>query len=362
MRRVSATHAKPGMVLGKDVVDSRGYALIPAGVTLDDESLTTLLIHRVWEILVQDPRVNDVAAQPLFPPELESQAADALLQLFQECPPGEVIEEVLVDEVRTSIHALARALFPTPFSGLGDPNPSGCLSVDDYRHIQPVKVAGLSILMSKMAGLEIAESAEIGIAAALKDVGYILWPQEVTDRYEPLSSLEPSEIQEHALQGARFLSRYGQAGPQLVKAILQHHEHWDGSGYPNGLKGEEICLGARIIGLADVYYQLVSQRPHRKAFLPHEAAEYIMAGRGELFDPEIVQLFARGVSMFPAGVAVKLNTGEQAIVSQSNAGHVGRPVIRVCSSQSGKAISSPYDVDLSEPAHQGMMIVQVLEY
>ena len=362
MRRLAATHAKPGMVLAKDVVDSRGYALLPAGALLDEDSLTTLLIHRVWEISVEDPRVSDVGVQPLFPPELEAKAADDLLQLLQESPPGGAIEEVLLDEVRNSVYALGRALFPTPFWGLGDPNVSGCLSIDDYKHVQPIKTAGLSILLSKMEGLGIAEAVDIGIAAALKDVGYILWPEAATDRHEPLYGLESVEIQQHTLQGAKFLGQYGQVGPEVAEAILQHHEHWDGSGFPDGLKGEDVRLGARTIGLTDTYYQLVSPRPHRPAFMPHEAAEYIMGCRGELFDPQIVQLFARGIPLFPAGVAVQLNTGEQAIVSRSNSGHVGRPIVRICANKAGKAIASPYDIDLSEPEYQGVMIGQVLEY
>ena len=151
-------------------------------------------------------------------------------------------------------------------------------------------------------------------------------------------------------------------GDEAVKAVLQHHEQWDGTGYPQGLKGEEIAPFAAIVSMANAYYELVSVRPDRPAMMPHEAMEYVMAFSGELFRPDLVQMVTRQVPLYPTGLLVQLNTGEVGIISDANVGHIGRPLVRICYDRQNEEEPKPYDVDLSDPTHQDRLIVQVLEY
>ena len=88
---------------------------------------------------------------------------------------------------------------------------------------------------------------------------------------------------------------------EVITAVTQHHERWDGSGYPEGRKGEEISLFARIIALADTFHALLSKRPHWPAFKPHEAVEFIVAYSGAMFDPKLAQIFARACPSTPPG-------------------------------------------------------------
>jgi HD-GYP domain-containing protein (c-di-GMP phosphodiesterase class II) len=76
------------------------------------------------------------------------------------------------------------------------------------------------------------------------------------------------------------------------RAILEHHEHFDGSGYPYGLRGDDISLAARILSVAEFYDSAVSTRPHRSAFLPEEALQMVRGGSSTLFDPEVAHSFA----------------------------------------------------------------------
>jgi HD-GYP domain-containing protein (c-di-GMP phosphodiesterase class II) len=119
---------------------------------------------------------------------------------------------------------------------------------------------------------------------------------------------------------------------------------------------------AKIIAIVDSYYTLVSKRPAKQTLLPHEAIEYIMAYSGDLFDTELVQLFARQVPLYPTGITVKLNTGEMGIIINANIGHIGRPFVRICYDKNGRELSEPNDMDLSGAKHQNILIVQVLDY
>ena len=150
------------------------------------------------------------------------------------------------------------------------------------------------------------------------------------DEPTSLTAIETHEVHQHPQYGYQILNEYARVAPEITKIILEHHERWDGSGYPRGLKGSNISPYARILAITDTYYALVSRRPHRQSYLPHEAIEFIMAYSGELFDPEFVRLFTKLVPLYPTGVMVKLNTGEEGIIADAKPGFIGRPVVRIC--------------------------------
>lgn len=96
--------------------------------------------------------------------------------------------------------------------------------------------------------------------------------------------------------------------------------------------------------------------------MPHEAIEYIMAGGGDQYDPELVEVFVRHIPSYPAGVSVQLNNDEMGIVCNPKLGFVARPVVRICAKPGKGLLQHPYDVDLSKALHQNVLITKVLEY
>ena len=146
-------------------------------------------------------------------------------------------------------------------------------------------------------------------------------------------------------------------GDEVLRAVAEHHERWDGSGFPASLSGDAIGLPARIVGLADAYVLLRSHRPHRKSLGPRAATDFIMSGCGVLFDPELVRMFARSLPHVALGARVTLSSGEAGIVVDSNVGHVCRPVVRVASFN-GVALSESYEVDLSQRDQLATVILE----
>ncbi len=182
------------------------------------------------------------------------------------------------------------------------------------------------------------------------------------DEPTSLTAIEKHEVHQHSQYGYQILNEYASVAPEIVMTILDHHERWDGSGYPRGLKSSDISSYARIIAVTDTYYALVSRRPHRQSYLPHEAIEFIMAYSGDLFDPELVRLFTKLVPLYPTGVMVNLNTGESGIISNAKPGFIGRPVVRICCDKDLKELTKPYDMDLTESEHQHRLVTDVMEY
>jgi len=350
---------KPGAILSRPVYDSRGKMVFDSGDRITDASLTTLKVYGVSEVLVEDSRLADVLVQPTFPPEVEAEATQALRQLIDECWASKSIDPSILQQVTKPIFSMTRRLYPEV---IGEPNVAGCQFPADYHYVQPVKVAGMSLLMARMTGRPMLKLAHAGLAAVLMNIGYMKLPQEILQKLGELTEDESEDIRRHAQSGHEMVSRLERFDAEAAQAILQHHERWDGSGYPAGLKGSDISLLARIVGIADTYYALVSSRPYGKALMPHEAIEYIMAFGGDLFDPELVRIFARQVPLYPTGVTVKLNTGQIGVVSDANIGHVGRPIIRILYNKDGEEEAHPHDIDLAKAEHQSILVVQTLEY
>ena len=158
---------------------------------------------------------------------------------------------------------------------------------------------------------------------------------------------EYEEMKRHTLYGYEILKN--EPGIPLVSALcaLQHHERLDGSGYPHGLKGNEIHEYAKWIGLVDSYDAMTTNRIYRDPMLPHQAVEALYAGTGTLYEQSMVQLFRDKVAIYPVGMTVRLHTGEVGVVVDVNASYPHRPVVRMLYDEEGIRLHAPYELDLS---------------
>lgn len=144
--------------------------------------------------------------------------------------------------------------------------------------------------IARVLGLPDVEVHRIECAAMLHDVGKIAVPREILEKPGPLTPEEWSIVHRHPVESARLVA----AVPHfhdLVSAIRHHHEAWDGSGYPEGLKGTAIPLAARILAVADAWDAMTSDRPYRRALDPDEAVRRLLEARGRQFDPAVVDAF-----------------------------------------------------------------------
>jgi putative two-component system response regulator len=159
-----------------------------------------------------------------------------------------------------------------------------------YMHVR--KVSCFAALIAAEAGTDPIFRRKIFVFANLHDVGKVAVPHEIIAKKGPLSPEEREIMKTHVTMGERLM-RGMNVDPMVREIILHHHERWDGSGYPDGLKGEEIPLSARIVAIADVLDALLAERPYKKALAFDEAAEVVKAGSATQFDPTLVEAFER---------------------------------------------------------------------
>jgi putative two-component system response regulator len=152
------------------------------------------------------------------------------------------------------------------------------------------RLAGLAHQLGMQAGLEPAALKGLVFGALLHDIGKIGVSDAILTKPGPLSRQEWAEMRLHPLIGERICEPLATAA-QFAPIVRHHHERWDGKGYPDGLRGESIPMGARIVGLVDAYDAIIHDRPYRPARSIDEALEEVRAESGRQFDPDLVGLF-----------------------------------------------------------------------
>ena len=161
---------------------------------------------------------------------------------------------------------------------------------DKYTRGHSARVARLSMALGRRIGLKDTEVRDLEISSMFHDVGKIRIPDRILNKEDPLSKEEFMEMMQHTRIGARIL----EVAPTLHKhipAALYHHERYDGSGYPDGLKGDDIPVAATIISIADAFDAMTTSRPYRPAMTHNEAVAEIMRCKGSQFHPEVAEDF-----------------------------------------------------------------------
>jgi HD-GYP domain-containing protein (c-di-GMP phosphodiesterase class II) len=188
-------------------------------------------------------------------------------------------------ELRKTYRRLQRSFFQ---SLLGLAN--AIEAKDSYTRGHSERVAGWARRLATASGLSEQAAETIAQAGLLHDLGKIGVPEAVLRKPGPLSPEEWDAMRAHALTGAQILAplEFFEEGVLIVR---HHHERLDGSGYPDGLRGDAIPLGARMVAVADVWDALVSDRPYRRALSPAHARRHIEAEAGRTLDAELTRLF-----------------------------------------------------------------------
>ena len=190
-------------------------------------------------------------------------------------------------------------------------------------HIRRVQVYATSI--ARGLGMSDTEIQGVKTAALLHDIGKLAVPEHILSKPGPLTQEEFQKIRVHPQVGAEIISAVPFPYP-VAPLILSHHERWDGKGYPQGLKGEEIPLGARILSVVDYYDALTSDRPYHKAMTPEAAMALLQQEAGRALDPQVVQMFVKmAPDMEAAAETIETATPRRLSLEPQN--ERGRPAV-----------------------------------
>lgn len=190
------------------------------------------------------------------------------------------------------------------------------------------------------------ELQRLAFAGLVHDIGLFAVPHALITKNGRLTQEERIVIEQHPEFGYRVIERCGSDYHWLARVIRQVHERFNGQGYPKRLKGREINEMAQICGVVDVFDALVSERPYRRRFLPHEAVKELLVAERTTFPREILKALVEQLSVYPLGTMVRLTTADVGTVAKVNSRYPLRPVVRIDNEQ-GKKGAEGRQLDLS---------------
>ncbi len=202
-----------------------------------------------------------------------------------------------------------------------------------------VNVAILSALIAHELKLLNHKILQIITGALLHDVGMFRLPREIIDKKGRLSDAEFQRMKSHPLYSHKIISRELLYPEDVGVIALQHHERWDGEGYPRQLSGAAIDLGARIVTVADAFEAMVSQKPYRNSMMGYQAIKNLLSDNSRRFDPDVLKAFIQTMGIYPIGSIVLLNNGALARVIEVHGDAPLRPKIHVLIDEFGKVFT-----------------------
>jgi HD-GYP domain-containing protein (c-di-GMP phosphodiesterase class II) len=220
----------------------------------------------------------------------------------------------------------------------------------DYEEIlvHDVKVTFVALIVGKGLGYDLRMLLKLGLAGLLENVGMYEIPKAVLQQKEPLDDEAMASIREHPKRSYEILVEMGEKYHWLAEVALQVHERADGSGYPYGLKKEQIYEMSFIIGLSDVYVAMITDRPYRDKFVQTDAIKYIIKEGSGQFPTRIRKAFLNQLSLFPVNTYVRLNNKSVGRVLCTDRNQPLRPTIELVHDSAGHKMLKRELVQLSE--------------
>lgn len=348
MKKVNIHQIKPGDKLAKPILQENGNVLLGVGVELNERFIDRLRNLGVDMLFIEDSFTDDLEPPEAIKEATRQKAISAIYQTVanmknQNFMKGRTVAPEMGRQLR---QVFGEILNDVMLRGDVMVNLTNIHTTDSYLFQHSVNVAILSGIIGIAKGYNRIQLEELGVGALLFDIGMTKVPSQLLNKQDTLTEEERAIVARHTTDGFDILRKQHDISLLSAHCALQHHERFDGSGYPRGLKRDEIHLYAQIVGLADTYDALTSPRPHRKRYTPSEAIEFLFAAGNTYFDFELVKLFCKHISVYPIATTVLLNTGQVAVVSANNSLAVHRPIVRIVEEADGTRPVNPYEIDL----------------
>jgi putative nucleotidyltransferase with HDIG domain len=260
----------------------------------------------------------------------------------------------LLDDVRLGksldVPAVREAVGDLAESVLHNPNALTLLTQlraqSGYVATHCLNVCIFSLVFGRHLGIAKADLYALGLGGLLHDIGYVKIPAAIHDKPGRLTAEEFDLLKTHVDEGVRILEQTEGIPPASIEMVRNHHERFDGSGYPRGTKGGAIGLYGLICAITDVYDAVTTDRAWRLGFTPYDALRNMYQRRQRDFDETLVLRFVQCIGIYPVGSLVEINTGDVGAVIDSHPRHRLLPKVRILLDRHGQRYENGITVDL----------------
>lgn len=326
MRSIAISDIKEGQIIAKNVYDKDGRLLLKEGTAVRQLYVRRLEDMGLPFVYIKDELLdNQIEKEDLVSDNVKLDFVRVMMALHADVKAGKTV--------------VARDVHQTINKVLEDVSSSKNLivsGVDFYSpqikfFIHSLNVAVLSILVGKYMGYNDFQLKDLALGAMLHDIGKV-----------------ESEGPEHAENGFNILVRMPEIKAQVAHIAWQHHEHFDGTGFPRELEGGEIQEYSKIVAIANYYDNLSFMSTEDERMYPYHALEKIMSLNGTVFDPAIVEVFTKHIAPFPVGSFVRLSNLNYGVVVKLSSGLPSRPEVIEIADQYGTRLTQFNRINLME--------------
>jgi len=224
-----------------------------------------------------------------------------------------------------------------------------------------VNSAILSALIAQELKLPNHRVMQVVTGALLHDVGMLRIPKEIVEKKGGLSAAELQRIQSHPLYTYKIVNKELLYPEDVGLIVLQHHERWDGEGYPRHLSGAAIDIGARIVSVADAFEAMVSQKPYRNSMMGYQAMKNLLSDNLRRFDPDVIKAFIQTMGIYPIGSIILLNNGAMARVVNVQGTAPLRPKIKILIDEFGKVFKQDEGDEIDLLVEKSLFIAKAID-
>lgn len=281
MKRVLINNLEGGEILAQEVCDQKGVQLLSTGTVYKNSYFKILKGLRIEHLYIQKNEKNKIYYNPEFLREQSRKLIKSQLRRFEKVGSINIYKFekfvfTIMNELMESTHILDNMYTMQAFN--------------NYTYEHSVHVTVIAIMMCNKMNISRYKTYEVAMGCMLHDLGKTKVPEEILDKPAKLTKEEFDEIKKHPVEGYQYIRDNRNLSITIQNIILTHHEKIDGSGYPLGLSGEDICMGARICAVADVFDAICSERPYKKAVPLPEAMRIMKATMNKELDMDICKI------------------------------------------------------------------------
>ncbi|HSV56834.1 MAG TPA: HD-GYP domain-containing protein [Magnetospirillaceae bacterium] len=370
-KKIALEQIKAGTSFTEDVyVDSQNL-LVPAGIPVKQKDLDTLQKWGVNFVYTEGSQVQVAPSQDAARPDGINPAAffgdrelyrtyaemvDSLKSVYDRLARGEGVEPKTVDQISQNVLKVVRDKQSRAVSAILSGDMQG------YSHARAgVNTAILSVLIGVTLRIPPYRLSYLATGALLHDAGMLRIPDAIVRKKGQLSEEEHQKMRAHPLLTYRIITKELLYPDDVGIIGLQHHERWDGQGYPRRVAGADIDVLSRIVSVADAFEAMVSEKPYRNSMIGYAAMKAILSDNSLRFDPEILKAFIRSMGIYPIGSLVLLNNAAIARVIETHPDAPLRPKLRVLVDEFGKSHTDDKGDLVDLLAEKSMFIARALD-
>lgn len=330
MRLIPLSELKVNDILDQDIENSAEVIIVSSGTRITNAILNRILDLQIDYIYIKDHNSrSEPEPEPVslsFEEKLNNEfstTVDSFKNVFMSAKFG---EKIVIDEFRASIKPLVSEIAKNN-NILG--NLRKIKRNDAYTYKHSINVGLISVMLGKWLNYTENDLTNLVIAGMLHDIGKCKIPSHIINKQGPLNDSEFEIIKSHSDLGYELLCETDNISDDVKLGVRQHHERFNGSGYPFGIKGCAIHEFGRVIAIADIFDAMTSDRSYKSKMSPFTVAEYIRDLSFTHLDPNLTSVFLKKIGTFYVGNIVRLNDGNNGEVILVNESNHTKPLIKV---------------------------------